>query len=308
MSDLWIISIVLICLFLTNNSVLVLSFVPTTTLSYMVPPAFAVSTQLQFSDDKNTNNGISNINVTLEFTSRVGDIFPDGEILTIEMVDHQPLGCTVEESINEEDDYLFISKLADKGSAENAGFQVGDVVVQITGTFGKLTDVLGASVEKIKRLVSAVPVEDPLTIQVVRGTNILERHESAIVDLCNFSGENDNDVEDCVVDFIAGGYDYSIVDDKEPNCDSDDEDAECLIDGMYNMWAEELPPPSTTSDSTDEINDETTAPKPWSSRYNDQTDDKISEKAPPKPWSSRSSGSGTWVLDPKTRKMINIDK
>ncbi|MGK3738659.1 MAG: putative metalloprotease with PDZ domain [Bacillariaceae sp.] len=149
MSDLWIISIVLICLFLTNNSVLVLSFVPTTTLSYMVPPAFAVSTQLQFSDDKNTNNGISNINVTLEFTSRVGDIFPDGEILTIEMVDHQPLGCTVEESINEEDDYLFISKLADKGSAENAGFQVGDVVVQITGTFGKLTDVLGASVEKM---------------------------------------------------------------------------------------------------------------------------------------------------------------
>jgi predicted metalloprotease with PDZ domain len=115
----------------------------------MVPPAFAVSTQLQFSDDKNTNNGISNINVTLEFTSRVGDIFPDGEILTIEMVDHQPLGCTVEESINEEDDYLFISKLADKGSAENAGFQVGDVVVQITGTFGKLTDVLGASVEKM---------------------------------------------------------------------------------------------------------------------------------------------------------------
>jgi hypothetical protein len=119
-----------------------------------------------------------------------------------------------------------------------------------------------------KRLVSAVPVEDPLTFQVVRGTNILERHESAIVDLCNFEGENDNDVEDCVVDFIAGGYDYSTVDNKEPDCDSDDEDAECMIDGMYNMWADELPLPSTTSDSTDETNDETTAPKPWSSRYN----------------------------------------
>ena len=116
---------------------------------------------------------------------------------------------------------------------------------------------------------SAIPVEDPLTLQVVRGTNILERHESAIVDLCNFEGENDNDVEDCVVDFIAGGYDLSVVeDDKVAECDSDDEDAECMIDSMYNMWADELPPPSTTSDSTDGINDESTAPKPWSSRYN----------------------------------------
>jgi hypothetical protein len=196
MSDLWIISIVLICLFLTNNDgVVVLSFVPpTTTLSssislaswgvtetetettlkttigqpitnvnihrreysrrrHMVPLAAAASTQLQFSDDKNTNtntntNDISN-NVTLEFTSQVGDIFPDGEILTIEMIDHQPLGCTVEESIDEEDDFIFISKLTDKGSAENAGLQVGDVVVGVTGTFGQLADVLGASVEKM---------------------------------------------------------------------------------------------------------------------------------------------------------------
>jgi hypothetical protein len=192
MSDLWIISIVLICLFLTNNDgLVVLSFVPpTTTLSssislaswgetetkrettlkttigqpitnanihrreisrrhHMVPLSAAASTQLQFSDNKNTNTNDISIDVTLEFTSRAGDIFPDGEILTIEMVDHQPLGCTVEESINEEDDYIFISKLTDKGSAENAGLQVGDVVVGVTGSFGQLTDVLGASVEKM---------------------------------------------------------------------------------------------------------------------------------------------------------------
>lgn len=180
MSDLWIISIVLICLFLTNNDgMVVLSFVPpiTTTLSSSISLASWGETETAETTLKTTigqsitngniqrreysrrhhmaplaaatNNDISNNVVTLESTSRVGDIFPDGEILTIEMVDHQPLGCTVEESIEDEDDYIFISKLTDKGSAANAGLQVGDVVVGVTGTFGQLTDVLGASVEKM---------------------------------------------------------------------------------------------------------------------------------------------------------------
>jgi len=309
-SELWMLFPIVICLLTTNDGV-VFSFVPTNTLSISQPETYNMrsinadpsaapffshqhrleysrhhmapsSTQLQYSDDK---NGMTNFAV--EIKSRVEDIFPDCEILTLELADYQPLGCTVEESLHEEDDFILISKLTSKGCAETAGLQVGDVIVGVTGSFGELTDVLDASVEKIKRLVSAVPDEDPLTIQVVRGTGVLERHESTVVDLCNLSGESEKEVEECVVNFISGGYDYDDVDDV--SVPPSDEDAEFMLDNMMNLWADELPLPPTTSGITDQTNNEKTA------------------KAP-KPWSSRSSPSGTWVLDPKTRKMRNIDK
>lgn len=135
-------------------------------------------------------------------------------------------------------------------------------------------------------MVSAVPEEELLTIQVARGTEVLERHESSVVELCNTSGASDKQVQECVVDFLAGGYNYENDEPNEELC-GNDEDAECLIDGMMNLWADELPPPPTTSGITDQSNQK-------------------SAKAP-KPWSSRSSPSGTWVRDPKTGKMRNID-
>ena len=138
-----------------------------------------------------------------------------------------------------------------------------------------------------KRLVSAVVQEDPLTIQVVRGTNVLERHESMIVDLCSVAGVGDKEVEDCVVDFLSGGYDYEddAVESDSEECEKDN-DGECLIDDMMNLWADEIQAPSTTTGITKES---------------------VTKASKPKPWSSRSSGSGTWVRDPKTGKMRNID-
>jgi len=219
---------------------------------------------------------------------RVQEVFPEGEILTFTLVDHRPLGCTVEESLNEQDDYVFVSKVTPEGNAEKAGLLVGDVIVGLTGLFGGLTIVMDAGVDKITRLVSAVPDEDPLTIQIVRGTNVLERHETAVVDLCNMSGASEKEVESCVVDFLAGGYDADDDDENEaPGCDNDD-GTECLIDDMINLWADEVPLPPTTSGITDQINGERTVSNP-------------------KPWSSRSSPSGTWVRDPKTGEMRNID-
>lgn len=141
------------------------------------------------------------------------------------------------------------------------------------------------------RLVTAVPEEQSLSMQIVRGTNVLELHESAIVDLCNMSGASDKEVENCVVDFLSGGYD---IEDEATNEDkeflaeqfSSDDD---LIDRVMNLWADEVPPPPTTSGITDPVNGSNIA------------------KKRPKPWSSRSSGSGTWVRDPKTGVMRNID-
>lgn len=148
-----------------------------------------------------------------------------------------------------------------------------------------------------KRLVSAVPEKDTLKIQIVRGTNVLERHETAIVDLCNVSGANDKEMENCVVDFLSGGYDVGIDDDNASTIDDtksdegnnvSDEDADGMIDDIMNLWADELPLPPTTSGITDQVNGYNSGKKP-------------------KPWSTRSSPSGTFVRDPKTGKMRNID-
>eukprot|EP00534_Pseudo-nitzschia_fraudulenta_P001807 CAMPEP_0201126844 /NCGR_PEP_ID=MMETSP0850-20130426/27720_1 /ASSEMBLY_ACC=CAM_ASM_000622 /TAXON_ID=183588 /ORGANISM="Pseudo-nitzschia fraudulenta, Strain WWA7" /LENGTH=317 /DNA_ID=CAMNT_0047395453 /DNA_START=131 /DNA_END=1084 /DNA_ORIENTATION=+ len=247
-----------------------------------------MATELKFSDDE---NGMTNS--TTESTSQAQTLFPKADILTIELPDHIPLGCTIEESLHEDDDYIFISKLTARGNAEKSGLVVGDVVLGLTGMFGELTSTIGFDTEKIKQLVSAVPEKELLTIMVARGTIILERHEKTIVELCNLSETDDQNVQECVVNFIAGGYDYDVDAANESDAVKDEElcndaDTECLIDDMMNLWAEELPLPPTTSGITDQANKPT--PKTV------------------KPWSSRSSPSGTWVRDPKTGKMRNIDQ
>lgn len=80
---------------------------------------------------------------------KVEAVFPNGAMLTMTMKDHRPLGCTVEESLNEEDDYVFISRITEGGNAEKAGVQVGDVVVGVTGLFGELTIVMDSGVDKM---------------------------------------------------------------------------------------------------------------------------------------------------------------
>jgi hypothetical protein len=152
-------------------------------------------------------------------------------------------------------------------------------------------------------LVSAVPVDETLQVQIVRGTDVLQRHESAIVDLCNMAGTNDKEMENCVVDFLAGGYDVGLDDDDDDDSSEitissssssdgafslSEEDAESLIDNIMNLWSDELPLPPTTSGITDQVNGDNSGKKP-------------------KPWSTRSSGSGTYVRDPKTGEMRNID-
>lgn len=149
-------------------------------------------------------------------------------------------------------------------------------------------------------MASAVPHDETLVIQVVRGTDVLERHEKAVVDICSLSESGDSDVEDCVVKFLADGYYEDIggssskTVDKIQNSDVVTDvdladDADGLIDNMMNMWVEEddLPLPPSTSGITDGSNQQ--------------------QNKKPKPWSSRSSPSGTYVRDPKTGEMRNID-
>jgi C-terminal processing protease CtpA/Prc len=77
------------------------------------------------------------------------DIFPTAEFLTFELADHRPLGCTVEETLFEDENYVFISKVVPGGFAEQAGIQTGDVLFAITGLFRRATPVLEVGVDKM---------------------------------------------------------------------------------------------------------------------------------------------------------------
>jgi hypothetical protein len=115
-------------------------------------------------------------------------------------------------------------------------------------------------------------------------------HERALVDLCSNPGASDLQTEQCVIDFLVGGYTILDDDDEEENVCGDDGDSECLVDSLYNMWAEDLAPTNNAATASDQSTVDQTPPEP-----------KV------KPWSSRVSPSGTFVLDPATGKMKNID-
>ena len=127
-------------------------------------------------------------------------------------------------------------------------------------------------------------------MRLARGTPVLADHEKAIVEICSNPDKSDVEVEECVTDFLREGY-YTesstngSAQDENDSPESSTEDDDDMLDNMFNMWAEDLPAtPAAPAE-----------PKP------------TQEKSKPKPWSSRSSPSGTFVRDPRTGKMRNID-
>lgn len=226
----------------------------------------------------------------------VQELFPnDSDVIINEYIlsPHRPLGCTVEESLANSQ-MVFISKIVDGGYADQAGIQVGDVLLGVTSLFGNdVSSVIGLGVEKVKGIVASCAKEDPLEIHIARGTSILEEHEKILIELCsNEDGiSSDKEIEQCVIDYLAMdsvGLD-DVNDDDDELCTLDEE-GNCLVDDLYNMWAEDLPVSSSV---------QSTLP---------QQDDQIEQEKPTvKPWSSRSSPSGTYQRDPVTGKMIRID-
>ena len=95
--------------------------------------------------------------------------------------------------------------------------------------------------------------------------------------------ETEDEEENDLINKISINGDALDEDDEE----CDDDDLECMMDAMNSMWADELPPSKAP---TSGIMDRPETP---------------AQKV--KPWSSRSSPSGTYVRDPKTGQMRNID-
>jgi len=134
-------------------------------------------------------------------------------------------------------------------------------------------------------------------------------HERALVDLCSDEGtESDLEVEQCVLEFLQDGYysmdenddDNNSAEDEEEECDPQD-DADCLVDDLYSMWAEDMAVPSATTTTLDGDGEN-------SNNGDGAVAGAVNNGSKPtKPWSSRSSPSGTYVRDPVTGEMKNID-
>mmetsp|Transcript_22562 Transcript_22562/g.37320 ORF Transcript_22562/g.37320 Transcript_22562/m.37320 type:complete len:270 (+) Transcript_22562:120-929(+) len=220
--------------------------------------------------------------------------FPSAEVLEVSLPDHKPLGCSVEESLGDTAlKPVFVSKVVPGGNAAKAGIKVGDVIVGVTGIFGGLRSVLGKGIDEVTSSVAGRADDEVLDFRIVRGTRVLNEHESALVDLCASYGADDQEIEDCVVSFLTSTYeDDDEEEELEPAEGCDDDDEECRLNDMFeNIWGEELQESAPPTVNKEEAEKEEEKPK--------------SKK--PLPWRLRSSPSGTFVRDPKTGEMKNID-
>ena len=135
-----------------------------------------------------------------------------------------------------------------------------------------------------------------MEFQIARGTSVLTQHESALVDLCASVSEDDKAIEECVLNFLTSAYSDDEAAQDDPRMDGScgaDEETECLLDDMFDtLWGGEFSDVLTPELKTENVQ-------------------LVEEGKPtlgkPLPWRSRSSPSGTFVRDPKTGEMRNID-
>ena len=150
---------------------------------------------------------------------------------------------------------------------------------------------------------------EPFTLRVLRGTTALQDHEVALTELCSNPDTTSSEAEQCMIDYIQSGYAIadSIVnfDNTPNNCecnillDNEMDDGDCLLNDMHSLWASDLPM-SSSLQQTDKVTPISGGAAVATNRTNDNV-------AVVKPWSSRVSPSGTFVRDPTTGKMKNLD-
>ncbi len=125
----------------------------------------------------------------------------------------------------------------------------------------------------------------------------MQRHESALVDLCILpEGEfdiRDKNIETCIETMYKAGYEIDDTEGVSQGCD--DDDLECMFDQMTYLWDDEY--------------NFGNAENKKDGKENGQDGGAFAKKdevKKPAPWSSRSSPSGTFVRVNGT--MVNIDE
>jgi hypothetical protein len=138
----------------------------------------------------------------------------------------------------------------------------------------------------------------------------MQDHEQALVELC-LNGEAglgmDDEMDRCVDAFLKSTYRDDFDPTTKVDVMIDDEgcsvvegaevdNTDCLVDDLYSMWAKDLPSPQQQR-----------SPQEPNGGEDSGADDSKTKKKAVKPWSSRSSPSGTFVRDPATGKLKNLD-
>jgi len=215
--------------------------------------------------------------------------------LTFTMEEHKPLGCTAEESLVPATDgatHVFISKVTEGGNADMVGIEVGDVIVGVSGSFDDVVVVVGSGLNEVRSLVAGRQTEMNLILKVIRNTNVQTEHEKALVDMCILpDGEGkDSQISKCISALYDSEYE---IDDMEGPKACEDTETQCMVDMMLGSWGDEL---NEVMGITEEEHCEGESGEPQKES---------------KGWSWGNGGgsrSGTYVRDPKTRKMVNIDE
>jgi len=125
-------------------------------------------------------------------------------------------------------------------------------------------------------------------VRVIRGSSVIDEHEKAIVELCEDPTLDGKEADASILAYLETGRLNSLdTNGDETDTASELSEEERIVASMYNMWASDFQEmiPSIEEESAD-------LPEPTQTT---------------KPWSSRSSPSGTFVRDPQTGEMKNID-
>ena len=135
---------------------------------------------------------------------------------------------------------------------------------------------------------------------VARGTDVMERHELALAELCIVGDADDGRAEECITSIYADdGESYMMPDEDGDGAAAaclEDDGTECMLDSMWEDWSEGLVP----EEDDDDVREFEGA--------NEWEDEEKGKKKVAQPWASRASGSGTYVRNPETGKMENIDE
>jgi hypothetical protein len=135
---------------------------------------------------------------------------------------------------------------------------------------------------------------------VARGTDVQTKHDTMLVDICTFNEGLDSQIEECIVGLNSYGMAFGDDDDDDDDepAECADDDTECLLDQMHGSWEDEM---SGLMDGGGEA-------KTGKGGGADEEEEGAAKEPKIAPWSSRSSPSGTFVRDPKTGEMRNIDE
>ena len=134
--------------FSTSRSAIIISFEPRHSMRHLLPLKSEVQSSSSIGTFGNADDDAAANGPPTKLTGSLSGC----RLHEFELKQHKPLGLTIEESLANEPDaakYVFVADVNKGGNADGVGIRVGDVIVQLSGTFDEVVDVAGLGIEKM---------------------------------------------------------------------------------------------------------------------------------------------------------------